>query len=507
LPERSAWLSLSSRPAAEHPSVARWQLARASYHPILGLVISALGTVGGMTIGCTAQRSTRWVAIAIAAAFGAACGDVASAPGDSSTDAPVLGIVRGNSQISAAGSDLASPLVVRVTNSRGKPMRGVALAWTTTIGGRVDPEAPATDDSGLVRASWTLGGEIGPHVATATLGTQVATFRATAVEPLSLGSVRHLKLATFDGSGQLVHPDVARVPRGWAPARRFLAVTPYPGGDVTRELPSVYQSGDPSEWVAPDGVTNPVVKPWKGYLSDPDLLFEPTRRELWMYFRHVSRRNSVFLTVSGDGTHWSKPVRVASAPNHELVSPAVVRVADGTWHMWAVNAGGVGCRSETTTVEHRTSTDGLHWSAPLTVDVSGPNELPPWHIDVLWVPDVQQFWALYNEKPSGTCATPALRLATSSDGITWTQHPTPVLRAGVTREFQDIVYRSTLEYDARTDMVTLWYSGAREDGESWTWSAAVERRSRADLFRLIDTPEAPRRAAVSRGALLLTEAP
>lgn len=470
-------------------------------------MIAALGSIGGMTIRCIARRRACGLA-AVAFVTGAiGCGDAASAPGDPANNAPVLNILRGNSQISAAGSDLPSPVVVRVTTGRGKPVPGVALTWTATGGGRIDPDAPITDDSGLVRASWTLGAESGRHVATATLDAQTASFRATAVEPLSLGSVRHLRLATFDGSDQLVHPDVARVPRGWAPARRFLAVTPYPGGDITRELPSVYQSGDPSEWVAPDGVKNPIVKPWKGYLSDPDLVFEPTRRELWMYYRHVSRRNSVFLTVSGDGMHWSKPVRVASAPNHELVSPAVVRVSAGNWHMWAVNAGGVGCRSETTTVEHRVSTDGLHWSAPQRVDVSGPNDLPPWHIDVLWVPEMQQFWALYNEKPSGTCATPALRLATSSDGITWTQHPTPVLRAGVTREFRDIVYRSTLDYDARTDMVTLWYSGAREDDETWTWTAAVERRSRADLFRLIDAPEPLRRTAVSRAVLRLLDAP
>jgi hypothetical protein len=324
---------------------------------------------------------------------------------------------------------------------------------------------------------------------------------------LSLGNVRHLRLATFDGSGQLVHPDVARVPRGWAPARHFLAVTPYPGGDVSRELPSIYLSGDPSEWDPPDGLKNPVVRPWRGYLSDPDLVFEPRRRELWMYYRHVSKRNSVFLTVSGDGTHWSKPVLLVSAPNHELVSPAVVRVSDGNWHMWSVNAGGSGCRSETATVDHRTSTDGLHWSAPQRVDVSGPDQLPPWHIDVTWVAELQEFWALYNEKPAFSCATPALRLSTSKDGITWTQHPTPVLRAGVTREFQDIVYRSTLSYDSRTDMVTLWYSGARVDSETWTWSAATERRSRADLFRMIDTPEPFRRTALPRARAQLLEAP
>jgi hypothetical protein len=133
--------------------------------------------------------------------------------------------------------------------------------------------------------------------------------------------------------------------------------------------------------------------------------------------------------------------------------------------------------------------------------------LPPWHIDVVWVAEIQEFWALYNEKPAFSCATPALRLSTSKDGITWTQHPTPVLRAGVTREFKDIVYRSTLDYDARTDMVTLWYSGARVDDDTWTWSAAVERRSRADLFLMIDTPEPARRTALSRTMVQLLDAP
>jgi len=432
-----------------------------------------------------------------------ACGD-GSATGGSGSDTPVLRLFRGDAQISAAGTELESPIVVRATNARGKPLAGIPLDWSTVGSGRVEPDRLVTDDSGLVRATWTLSEQLGRNSATATLDGQAVTFRATAVEPLSLGSVRHLRLATFDGSGQLVHPDVARVPRGWAPARRFLAVTPYPGGDITRELPSVYASGDPSEWVAPDGVTNPLVRPWKGYLSDPDLVFEPQRKELWMYYRHVSQRNTIFLIVSADGSHWSKPVRLLSAPNHELVSPAVVRVDQGNWHMWSVNAGGGGCSSTTTAVDHRTSTDGLHWSAPKSVGLTGPDEeFTPWHLDVLWVPELSEFWALYNEKPAGSCATPALRLATSPDGITWTTRRTPVLRAGMNSEFKDIVYRSTFEYDARTDMVTLWYSGARRSGDDWTWSAAVERRSRRALFELVDTPEPLRRSAAMRAAVLV----
>jgi hypothetical protein len=195
--------------------------------------------------------------------------------------------------------------------------------------------------------------------------------------------------------------------------------------------------------------------------------------------------------------------------NHEIVSPAVVRLGASDWHMWAVNAGPIGCRAERTSVEHRTSTDGIHWTAPQKIEMADPNELTPWHLDVVWVPELQQFWGLYNEKPAFSCATQALRFVTSSDGITWTHYRAPLLRAGVVAEFRDIVYRSTLEYDARTDMVTLWYSGARSAGEAtWYWSAAVERRSRADLFRIVDTPEPPvSRRAIARRVPVLLDAP
>jgi hypothetical protein len=308
-----------------------------------------------------------------------------------------------------------------------------------------------------------------------------------------------LQLSTYDGLGEVVHPDVVRVPRGWAAARRFLAITPYPDGDTKHELPSVYASGDPMQWDAPEGLENPVIRPKRGYLSDPDILFEPQKNELWMYFRHVRRRNSIYLTTSPDGQHWTRPQGIIRAPNHQIVSPSVVRVSATNWHMWAVNAGPIGCKAERTTVEHRTSTDGIHWTAAQAVDMSGPNELTPWHLDVVWVPELQQFWGLYNEKPRQSCATQALRFVTSTDGISWTQYPTPILRAGVVPEFRDIIYRSTLEYDARTDMVTLWYSGARASGtESWYWSAAVERRRRADLFRIVETIEPTRRAAARK---------
>src|SRR4051812_43260793 len=96
-----------------------------------------------------------------------------------------------------------------------------------------------------------------------------------------------LSLVTYDGSGQTVHPDVVSVPADWIGTRRYLAITPYPAGDGSKENPSIFGGDDIDVWRAPAGLTNPVVRPAGGYLSDPDIVYEPQRRELWMYYREV----------------------------------------------------------------------------------------------------------------------------------------------------------------------------------------------------------------------------
>jgi hypothetical protein len=397
-----------------------------------------------------------------------------------------LRIVAGNAQVSDAGSELPLPLVARLTDAAGVPIAGERVTWTITDGGELDPAESLTNDSGYVRTRWTLGAQTGAHVLEATAGSAVgARFGATAAVPLPLGVIQPIGVTTFDGSGEVVHPDVARVPRRWASGQRYLAITPYPNGNSKLEMPSVFVAGDASAWALPPDGLNPIARPTNGYLSDPDVVFEPSRRELWLYYREVGVDNAIFLTQSANGTRWSTPVAVARAPNHELISPSVVRVSATEWHMWTVNGGELGCSGSSTTVEHRTSSDGVTWSDPARASMGGRDT--PWHIDVTWIPELRQYWALFNAKTAGTCATPALYLAMSTDAVTWKTYPTPVLERGVTPQFKDIVYRSTLEYDAASDIVTFWYSGAAyRSGGRWEWSAAVQRRRREDLFASIN---------------------
>ena len=227
--------------------------------------------------------------------------------------------------------------------------------------------------------------------------------------------------------------------------------------------------------------TEAIVKPSGGYLSDPDLLWLADQRQFRMYYRHVSVDNAILATSSSDGVRWGASQVVLRAPNHQAVSPSVVRRSAAEWLMWTVNSGKVGCSSASTAVELRRSVDGISWSAPTAVTLSQRGVFP-WHIDVQWVPSLRQYWALFNGKVAGSCTTDALYIATSNDGLTWQTYASPVLRRGAIPEFADIVYRATFAYDPEQDLVSLWHSGARHAPRGYEWYAAFERRRRADLF-------------------------
>ena len=78
-------------------------------------------------------------------------------------------------------------------------------------------------------------------------------------------------------------------------------------------------------------------------------------------------------------------------------------------------------------------------------------------------------------------------LATSPDGVNWSTRNSPLLAKGIIPAFADIVYRSTFSYDPVSDDIFFWYSGARYDGHAYVWSAAVQRRTRADVFQASST--------------------
>lgn len=418
-------------------------------------------------------------AIALLSASSMACADGAG---------PVmparLEVTNGDAQIAQIGTLLPTPIVVTVVDGDGRPMRGVKVEWRAVGDDRVIPLDPATDEEGHAEARWVLGKSEGQRSVEATLpGLEPAIFTAVAEsdQALPFGELFPIDVPTYDGSHQVVHPDYAATPDGAFGQPFHLAITPYPHGDQSFENPSLFDGARRDLWSLTNGVPNPVVLPDTGYLSDPDLVYVPELGELWLYYRQVIDANLVMLVRTTDGRQWTAPLEVARAPNHELVSPSIVRRAADDWWMFAVNTGTTGCGAAATTVDARRSADGLHWGTPARVALKQPG-LSPWHIDVQWIASRQVFWAVYNAKTEADCATPAVYIAESADGLVWEVLPNAVLTRGATPTLQDIVYRTTFEYDPVTDAITFWYSGARYERGDYVWGAVVQRRHRAEVF-------------------------
>jgi hypothetical protein len=458
-------------------------------------------------------RSRRWY-WATPLVFLAACRPDAPTTPPPSLVPSVVAVVSGDQQHADPQDILPDPVIFRVSDATGRPMKGVTVQFAVPIGGGSVPmPTKVTDSIGVVSTSWAMGAQGGVQALEAHVNAvPTATATATTCDPAdcfppaqlssTLSDATLLTLATYDSSGQAVHPDVVR---GHGTATGFwLAITPYPGGNVKYENPSLFHSRDAKTWVVPAGSANPLVLPdSSAYLSDPAILVNKDQR-LWLYYRSVINSQNVIKVIrSGDGLHWDGATDVVSVPSHQLVSPAVVRNAPhAPWQMWSVNAGPQGCSAPLTTIERRTSGDGLNWSAPGTVNLVQPGEAI-WHIDVQWIPARSEYWALYNTYPTGTtCATNKLFLARSADGVTWTTYPSPIATIGVISAFKHIIYRSTFMTNPKATTVTLWMSGASYGQQTgYTWQTATVSTAVVDLLAMASSPAVTLRAVPFFGSL------
>jgi hypothetical protein len=303
-----------------------------------------------------------------------------------------------------------------------------------------------------------------------------------------------IPVETYEGSGQLVHPDAAVFPARWQGKRYWVAGTPYPGGNPKFENPSIYQGRFSREMRVPSGVTNPLVSaPTSGYMSDPDMLHDPDSGELRMYYREtMGGMDAILLITSADGVHWSPSRLVATDVRYSLISPAIVRESATSWRMWTVNAQVQGCTSleGETTLQQRRSSDGITWGAPEPVMLLVPGRVP-WHWDVQYVAAKQEYWALLAAYPDGTtCSRTALYFARSADGTAWNVAPMPLLAPGEFDPLRDLVYRSSFYYHEGSDAVSVWFSGARLEGNAFRYAVASARYPYPELLRRVGSAPA-----------------
>lgn len=121
--------------------------------------------VSDRSVRRTMSRAGRVVAFVLASTVACQAGDLVGGDSDGGPDTALdkrLVMLGGDAQEDTVGAMLAAPYTVRLTDSRGQPLRGVAITWTITEGGgSVMPVSAVTDAEGRATAVHTLGPSVG----------------------------------------------------------------------------------------------------------------------------------------------------------------------------------------------------------------------------------------------------------------------------------------------------------------------------------------------------------
>lgn len=265
-----------------------------------------------------------------------------------------------------------------------------------------------------------------------------------------------LTTPTYDGSGEAVHPSVYDAGEGnaWNGYRYWMAMTPYPEGDLTKENPSILVSNDKVTWVVPDGLTNPINIPEAGYNADPALIM--IGNALWCIWKWASGSDELRASHSEDGVTWSEPETLLVCGHDEAVSPAVV--FDGSQYIMFTRKRSGTDPNYTYTVERRTcDTINGTWSDPVDVTPELPDASGHiWHLDVIRDGSRLFMIADYN---TGSATSNGLLLGYSDDwGLSWTMASKPVLSmVDTSGTWAANIYRATI---VRTAFgFDCWYSG------------------------------------------------
>lgn len=274
-----------------------------------------------------------------------------------------------------------------------------------------------------------------------------------------------IKLDTYDGSGQVVHPDVVST-MNFAGYKYWMAVTPYPFGVDHFENPSIYKSRDGVNWYSAGN--NPIAFPTqrkKAHLSDPDLIYEEKTKQLRLFYREtkvVNQRvvNSIYTNTSTDGLQWTSPMLILTSNEDSCLSPSAVTYGEtvDVFYVSTLNNG----------YELRKKRF-IYGQANVCEDrVCRINNIPLnrflWHIDVIRFNEIILGVFVFANAPGGSSSK--IYLGISMDyGITWKIKNDEIIEQETAIKFKNI-YRGCLVPTDENKVFDLYYS-AQLRNNSW----------------------------------------
>lgn len=205
-------------------------------------------------------------------------------------------------------------------------------------------------------------------------------------------NINNLFIRTYDGSNQIVHPDVVFYDRVY-----YVAFTPYPYGMDEYENPCVY-FGKELETLKPLSRTpldKPIRRKYGYHLSDPCLIQK--NGDLICFYRESIRikkkdNNSIyFIKYDKETKQWGKKKKLNLAVTGQYLSPAVIYDKNKCYFFYAEWEGEKGSALYYSMVENDYVFKGER------IDVVGiPEGFDIWHLSITYNDDVNSKFS--NEK-------------------------------------------------------------------------------------------------------------
>ena len=261
-----------------------------------------------------------------------------------------------------------------------------------------------------------------------------------------------LSLITPDGDDMAYHPSVVTFDEEWNGYKYWIAFTPYPNADETKENPVINASNNLVKWYVPEGLENPIDKPTvdecRNYNSDTHLLYNDKENRLELFWRYVRDINddigsvTIFRSVSYDGVHWEPKTEFLFSENRNVmdwISPAVC-FENGVYKIWYVDVD--------KKVHYLEMKDGKPYNEPIQMNIPFEADTFAWHIDVKYNEDKQIYELVTCAYKSGEGRqTMSLYYTSSKDNINWSK-PQIILKPSPQKSDWDShgIYRASLLY-------------------------------------------------------------
>lgn len=264
-----------------------------------------------------------------------------------------------------------------------------------------------------------------------------------------------MKLYSYYGDTQVVHPKVLYFPNMLFGHKYWLAYTPYPNEQAYYENPCIAYSDDGYRFT--NIPNNPIDEPTSDrtttYFSDTHLVYRADTGKLECWYRlanDTTKAETIYRMFSEDGLTWTdkeelKSIASPGSSNAALLSPAVI-YEDSKYKIWTVNY-------NENKIEYWESASGDNWTKvrDIVLTYSAFEETHRiWHIDIEKIDGLYVLVAMTRQ--TGTWHWP-LYLSTSEDNETW---ETPWVVIKYSDGWDARIYRSCIIKD--NGVYRIYYS-------------------------------------------------